>query len=306
MKMIVTENLSRKFGELIAVDNLTFQIDKGEVFGLLGPNGAGKSTVVRMLCCLIGKSGGAAWIGDLDTANKQDAISIRKSIGYVPDSPGLYESMSAMRNLEYFARLYRCNEGQLHENAEKYLKLLGLWDWRDKDVSTFSKGMKQKVAIVRALIHDPEILIMDEPTANLDPEVSKTIRDIILELRKEYRTIVLNTHNLDEAQRICTKIGLLKTKLLALDSPENLGKATMGVKTEIVLDAVNDAIIDAVRSRNPKRVEVNGNQLLIEFADPRTERPRIVAAIVTAGGNVQQVTENGASLEEVYLKLVRD
>ena len=306
MKMIVTENLSRKFGELIAVDNLTFQIDKGEVFGLLGPNGAGKSTVVRMLCCLIGKSGGAAWIGDLDTANKQDAISIRKSIGYVPDSPGLYESMSAMRNLEYFARLYRCNEGQLHENAEKYLKLLGLWDWRDKDVSTFSKGMKQKVAIVRALIHDPEILIMDEPTANLDPEVSKTIRDIILELRKENRTILLNTHNLDEAQRICTKIGLLKTKLLALDSPENLGKATMGVKTEIVLDAVNDAIIDAVRSRNPKRVEVNGNQLLIEFADPRTERPRIVAAIVTAGGNVQQVTENGASLEEVYLKLVRD
>lgn len=306
MRAIVTENLTRTFDGLTAVDSLTLQIDRGEVFGLLGPNGAGKSTAVRMLCCLIAKSSGRAWIGDWDTADKEDAINIRRSIGYVPDTPGLYESMSAMRNLEYFARLYRCPESLLHENAEKYLKLLELWDWRDRDVSTFSKGMKQKVAIVRALVHDPEILIMDEPTANLDPEVSKTIRDLILELRKENRTILLNTHNLDEAQRICTRIGLLKTRLLALDTPANLGRATSGLKTEVVLNVVSDSILAAVRSKGPRSVAVDGKRLILELADPAKERPGIVSAIVAAGGEVQQVSETGASLEDVYLKLVRD
>lgn len=306
MKMIVTESLTRKFDGLTAVDELSFHIDKGEVFGLLGPNGAGKSTVVRMLCCLIAKSGGQAWIGNRDTSNRDDAIHIRQTIGYVPDTPGLYESMSAMRNLEYFARLYRCPESLLHENAEKYLKLLGVWDWRDRDISTFSKGMKQKVAIVRALVHDPEILIMDEPTANLDPEVSKTIRDLILELRKDNRTILLNTHNLDEAQRVCTRIGLLKTRLLAMDTPDNLGRAAFGRKTEVVLNDVNDSIVAAARSKGPKSVAVDGKRLVLELADPEKERPGIVAAVVAAGGQVQRVSETGASLEDVYLKLVRD
>lgn len=306
MKMIVTENLTRRFGKLLAVDSLTFHIDRGEVFGLLGPNGAGKSTVVRMLCCLIAKSSGEAMIADWNTADRDDAINIRRSIGYVPDSPGLYESMSVMRNLEYFARLYRVSEDLLHENAEKYLKLLGMWDWRDKDVSTFSKGMKQKVAIVRALVHDPDILVMDEPTANLDPEVSKTIRDLLLDLKKDNRTILLNTHNLDEAQRICTRIGLLKTRLLAMDSPGNLGKSAQDVRTEIVLNRVSDSILAAVRTRGPKAIDVDGARLVLELSEPEKERPAIVAAIVAAGGEVQTVTETGTSLEDVYLELVRE
>lgn len=306
MKMIVTENLTRRFGKLLAVDSLTFHIDRGEVFGLLGPNGAGKSTVVRMLCCLIAKSSGEAMIADWNTADRDDAINIRRSIGYVPDSPGLYESMSVMRNLEYFARLYRVSEDLLHENAEKYLKLLGMWDWRDKDVSTFSKGMKQKVAIVRALVHDPDILVMDEPTANLDPEVSKTIRDLLLDLKKDNRTILLNTHNLDEAQRICTRIGLLKTRLLAMDSPGNLGKSAQDVRTEIVLNRVSDSILAAVRTRGPKAIDVDGARLILELSEPEKERPAIVAAIVAAGGEVQTVTETGTSLEDVYLELVRE
>ena len=306
MKMIVTENLTRKFSEVTAVENLTFSVDRGEVFGLLGPNGAGKSTTVRMICCLIGKSDGFAQVGGWDTSDKEGAIRIRRSIGFVPDSVGMYVSMSAMRNLYYFGRLYDCPDDLIKENSERYLKLLDLWDSRDRNVSTYSKGMKQKLAIVRALVHDPEILIMDEPTANLDPAVSKTIRDLILDLKKENRTILLNTHNLDEAQRVCSRIGLLKTKLLALDTPENLEKSMSGRKTEIVLVEVIPQILEAISSRNPESLDREGNRLILRLSDPEKERPGIIAAVVQAGGNVQTVTDIGASLEDVYLKQVRD
>lgn len=304
--MIVAEGLTRKFGDLTAVEDLTFRIKRGEVFGLLGPNGAGKSTTVRMLCCLISKSSGNAIIGDLDTSDKDDAMKIRKSIGYVPDAVGFYESMSAVKNLEYFARLYRCPESQIHQNIERYLKMLDLWEWKEKDISTFSKGMKQKVSIVRSLIHEPEILIMDEPTANLDPSVSKTIRDIIQDLRKENRTILLNTHNLDEAQRVCTRVGVLKTRMLAVDTPQNLERRVSERRTIITLDRVDDRILSAVRALNPKSVEVDGNSLSVAMDQPEKERPRIVEAVISAGGSVQFVTESSASLEEVYLKLVSE
>lgn len=305
MEMIATRNLTKKFGDIIAVDDLTFHVNKGEVFGLLGPNGAGKSTTVRMLCCLISKTEGDARIGEWDVSSRDDAMKIRKAIGYVPDAVGLIESMSAARNLEYFGRLYDCPDSLIHENMEKYLKLLDLWEMKDREISTFSKGMKQKVAMIRALVHDPEILILDEPTANLDPEASKTIRDLLIELRKENRTILLNTHNLDEAQRICTRIGLLKTRLLAMDTPQNLEKISGGRRTEISLNLIGDKILSAVKSRNPRNFEVTGNKLLITMDDPETERPGIIAAIVAAGGEIQSVMETGASLEAVYINLVR-
>lgn len=305
MEMIKTENLTKRFGNLTAVDNLTFQVNKGEVFGLLGPNGAGKTTTIRMICCLISKSGGIATVGGLDTSDKEDAMKIRRSIGLVPDSVGLYEIMSIAQNLEYFGRLYDASEELIRENMEKYLKLLDLWDWRNKKASTLSKGMKQKVAIVRALVHDPELLIMDEPTANLDPEMAKTVREVILDLKKEGRTILLNTHNLDEAQRICTRIGVLKTKLLAVDTPENLERAVSGSKTVIRLDKIDATILNAVNLVRPKSVTSNGNLLILELADPEKETPIVVKAIASAGGKIQSVTETSASLEDVYLRLVR-
>ena len=165
--MIETENLTRKFGDLIAVDNLTFKVNQGEIFGFLGPNGAGKTTTVRMLCCLISKTSGSARIADYEIGNKSDSIKIRKLIGFVSDNVGLYESLTAYENLDYYGKLYKCPEPRRKENIERFLKLLGLWERRDAMAGTFSKGMKQKLAIARALIHDPEILFMDEPTANL-------------------------------------------------------------------------------------------------------------------------------------------
>lgn len=304
MDLIKVDGLTKKYGNNVAVDNLTFQVKKGEVFGLLGPNGAGKTTTVRMLCCLISKTDGKVTIGDYDVSNKEDSMKIRKMIGIVHDNVGLYETLSAFENLLFFGRMYEYPEPQLRENIEKYMKMLDLWEKKDKPVASFSKGMKQKVAVVRALVHEPELLFMDEPTVNLDPEAAKVIRDVILELKKENRTIFLNTHNLDEAQRICDRIGVLNTRLIAVDTPRNLESAIGGRKTEFVLDEVNSSIIDAVKASKPRSVMVEGSIIVVEMADPDKETPAIVNAIVGAGGKIKSINETGTSLEEAYLKLV--
>ncbi len=306
MQMIKAENLTKKFNSSAAVDNISFHIDRGEVFGLLGPNGAGKTTTIRMICCLISSTSGTATVGDYDISDRNNADKIRKMIGLVPDNVGLYDSLSAYANLQFYGRMYEFPEDQIKVNIEKYLKLLDLWDRKDQAVGTYSKGMKQKVAIARALIHDPEVLLMDEPTASLDPEASKVIRDIILDLKKENRTILLNTHNLYEAQLMCDRIGVLKTKLLAVDTPENLEKTASARKTEIILEEMNDKILSAVKATGPKSVAVEGNSLLVELADPEKETSVVVNAIVAAGGRVKYVNEKGASLEDVYIKLVRE
>ncbi len=303
--MIEVSGLTKKFGQITAVDSLTFSVNEGEVFGLLGPNGAGKTTTVRMLCCLISSTSGSAKLGELDISDKISAMKIRKMIGIVHDNVGLYETLTAYENLEFFGQMYEAPKDLVRDNIKEYLEMLDLWDQRDRRVASFSKGMKQKVAVARALVHDPQVLFLDEPTANLDPEASKVIRDVILKLKGEGRTIFLNTHNLDEAQRICDRIGILKTKLIAVDTPKNLENAFPRKVTAIVLTSVNDRILNAVKSMNPKKLTVEGNTIHIEMADPDRETPAIVGAISGAGGQVKSVNEEGASLEDVYLSIVR-
>ena len=304
--LIETQNLTKTFGEVIAVEDLTLHVGEGEVFGFLGPNGAGKTTTIRMLACLISKTSGEARIGEYEVGNDADVQKIRKIIGLMPDNVGLYEDLSAYRNLDFYGRLYECTEAQRTERIEHFLRMLGLWDVRDRAVRTFSKGMKQKLAIVRALIHEPRVLFLDEPTANLDPEFQKTVRDFILELKHEKRTIFLNTHNLDEAQRICDRIGILNTRLVAVGDPEQLTESLEGRKTVVQLAQVNSAITAAVERLGLNYVVTNGNKLVIDVSDPEKENPAIMEAIVAAGGHIQFITEKHATLEEVYLKLVRD
>jgi ABC-2 type transport system ATP-binding protein len=305
--MIETQNLTRKFGNLTAVDNVTFHVDDGEVFGFLGPNGAGKTTTVRMLCCLIGKTSGEARIGDYSIDSESNCLKIRKMVGFLPENVGLYDSLSAYRNLDFYGQLYEVPEQKRKENIEHLLKLLGIWERREDAAGTFSKGMKQKLAIARALIHDPQLLFLDEPTANLDPEASKTVRDFVIELKKEKRTIFINTHNLDEAERLCDRIAILKTKLIVVDSPKNLERSLYNRKTIVHLGSVsNDVVAAAQKLTAVKNLRISDNKLILDIDDPEKENPDVVRAIVEAGGNIQYVTELRSTLEDVYLKLIRE
>ncbi|ADZ09306.1 Phosphonate-transporting ATPase [Methanobacterium lacus] len=303
--MIDAENLTRKFDDLIAVDNLSFHINEGEVFGFLGPNGAGKTTTIRMLSCLISKTSGEARIAGYDTSDESESLKIRKLIGLLPENVGLYDDLSAYKNLDFYGKLYDCSLSKRKENIEHFLKMLGLWDKRDVSAGTFSKGMKQKLAIARTLIHDPEILFLDEPTANLDPESSKTVREFILDLKNENKTIFINTHNLDEAQRICDKIGIFNKKLMAIGSPEDLERSVWSNKTVIQLKRVTEKILESLESLSIGKFTSNDTEIKIDVNDPELDNPLIVSTIVAAGGEVQYVNRLSPTLEEAYLKIVK-
>jgi ABC-2 type transport system ATP-binding protein len=303
--LIEAINLTKRFGNLTAVDGISFQVDEGEVFGLLGPNGAGKTTTVRMLCCLISKSGGEARIAGYEVGKDPDSLEIRRLIGLVPDNVGLYDDLSAYDNLDFYGKLYECTEEKRKANIQRLLTMLGLWEKKDVLVGTFSKGMKQKLAIARALVHDPKVLFMDEPTANLDPESSKTVRDFILDLKKEKRTIFLNTHNLDEAQRICDRIGILNIKLVAVGTPQDLERSLSGRKTVITLKEASKEVLAALKQLPLEDITVDGNTLTIGVSNPEEQNAAIMEAIVKAGGQVISVNITSSSLEDVYLKLVR-
>ena len=304
--MIDTENLTKKFGDLTAVDSLTLHVDDGEVFGFLGPNGAGKTTTVRMLCCLISKTSGDAKVGGYDITNKEDSLKIRRMIGLVPDNVGLSENLTAYDNLDFYGKIYDCTEAQRTENIKHILEMLGLWEKRNVLAGTFSKGMKQKLAVARSLIHDPQILFMDEPTANLDPESAKTVRDFILELKKEKKTIFLNTHNLDEAQRICDRIAILNTKLRAIGTPKDLEQEVRGRKTVVTLERINDKILSALKKLHLKNMTDEDKTITFDVIEPDKENWIVVETIVQAGGHVNTVNVLGSTLEDVYLKLVRE
>jgi ABC-2 type transport system ATP-binding protein len=304
--MIEIEGLTRKFGEVTAVDGLTLTIGEGEVFGLIGPNGAGKTTTVRMLACLISRTAGEARIGGHSIGDPAAARKIRSLIGLMPEEAGLYPDLSAARTLDFYGRLYQVPGTLRAERTERLLTLLRLWDRRDAPVKTFSKGMRQRLALARALIHDPPVLFLDEPTANLDPEGAKTVRDFLIELRNDKRTILLNTHHLEEASRVCDRVGVLANRLIAVGSPDELRRSGRGSTTVVRLAEVTGPVKQAAREAGSGDIEVAGNVLTVSVADPERDNPGLVRAIVDAGGQVQFVTESAPSLEEVYLKLIGD
>jgi len=300
--MIHTENLSKRFKETLAVDDLNLDIREGEVFGFLGPNGAGKTTTVRMLTSLIAPTGGSATIAGF-SLGKQDT-EIRRTVGVLTETPGMYDNLSAEYNLRIFADLYEVQNAAVQ--VEKYLKMLGLYERRLDAAGTFSKGMKQKLAIARALLHEPRLLFLDEPTAGLDPEAAHLVREFIAELKKEGRTIFLCTHNLDEADRLCDRIGVFKTRLLVVDTPANLRASVFGRKVVFHLRSADEKLAAEVRKLDfVREVKAVDNKLLVTLDEPETCNPDIIRALVGAGADVQFVGELRHSLEEVYLQLVQ-
>jgi len=301
--MINIEGLTKQFDEITAVEDLELEIRSGEVFGFLGPNGAGKTTTLRMLSALIEPSSGTAEVAGYRLG--EDDQALRRNVGILTETPGLYDRLSAERNLSFFAYLYDVED--VAARVERYLKLLGLWERRSEPAGTFSRGMRQKLAIARAMLHEPPVLFLDEPTTGLDPEASRLVRDFIEGLKGEGRTIILNTHNLDEADRLCDRIGVLNTHLLAVDTPAALRRDVFGRKVVIHLAEVLPEY-EATISKFPfvDAVESIDARLVVTLDDPETQNPALVSALVNAGAQVQFVGEVRKSLEDVYLHLVSD
>jgi ABC-2 type transport system ATP-binding protein len=302
--MIEMEKLTRRFGGLTAVEDLTLRIHEGEVVGLLGPNGAGKTTTVRMLTGLIGTTSGTARVAGHRVGDPDQAQAIRRLVGLLPEEAGLYADLTPPQLLDFFARLYQVPKPARAERIEMLLVRLSLWDRRNDRVNTFSKGMRQRLAIARALVHDPPVLFLDEPTANLDPEGAKAVREFLVQLRQDRRTIVLNTHHLEEAERVCDRVAILDTRLIAVGTPAELRRSPGQPTTTVQLEAVTDAVLAAVRATGLGPPTVAGTSVTVAVADPARDNPDLVAAIVGAGGRVQFVSQNVPTLEDAYLSLV--
>lgn len=303
MSIIEVHNLTKKFGERIAVEDLSFQVEEGEVLGLLGPNGAGKTTTIRMLAGIIAPTSGSAIVANNHIPS--DIERLHESVGLLTESPGFYDRFSAYRNLEFFAGFY--SNLDIPARIEKCLHLMGLWDRRENRVGTYSKGMKHRLALARAFLHEPKVLFLDEPTAGLDPEASQEVRELIKRLSLEGRTIFLCTHNLSEAEQLCHRIAVIRTRLLALDTGINLRNRFFHREIVIQLQSMDNTVPEVVKRLNfVQQVRTDSNRLIIELSDPEQNRPELVEAVVDAGGRIMEVFENKQPLEEIYLKLVRE
>jgi ABC-2 type transport system ATP-binding protein len=299
---IVIQDLTKSFDSVLAVDRLSVSIQAGEIFGLLGPNGAGKTTTIRMLSALIAPTSGQAWVAGFEVGKQNQEI--RSTVGILTESPGMYDQLSAERNLAFFAQMYEVKD--IPSRVENYLRMLGLWDRRFEPVGTFSKGMRQKLAIARALLHEPKVLFLDEPTSGLDPEAARLVRQFIDELREEGRTIVLCTHNLDEADRLCDRIAVFKSRLLALDTPTALRRKLFGRKVVFHLVSAPPDLIHLVEQHDfVQSVEIMENKLVVGLDDPERQNPLLIKSLVQAGIEIQFVGEVRQRLEDVYLQLVK-
>ncbi len=299
--IIVTEELTKSFGDILAVDRLTLSIKQGEVFGFLGPNGAGKTTMVRMLAALLAPTRGKASVAGFRIG--QNDQEIRRKIGLLPEAPGLYDGLTAEQNLAFFGAMYGIEN--IDSQSQRYLELLGLWNRRFEPVGTFSKGMRQKLAIARALLHEPEVLFLDEPTSGLDPQASRLVRDFISDLKGEGRTIVLCTHNLEEADRLCDRVAVISGRLLALDAPGVLRRKLFGRKVVFHLTEMKQELIDTLKEFGfVSDVQQVGKKILASVEDPEENNPRLIQALVEKGAEIQFVGELKRRLEDVYLELM--
>jgi ABC-2 type transport system ATP-binding protein len=299
--MISTKGLSKHFGDFTAVENLTLDIDAGEVFGFLGPNGAGKTTTVRMLTCLIEPSAGQAAV--LGFQLGQEDQQIRRRVGLLTETPGHYDRLSAWQNLTIYARLYEVE--QVDRQVEKYLRMLDLWERRQDPAGSFSKGMRQKLAIARALLHEPQILFLDEPTSGLDPQAARLIRDFIEELKGEGRTIFICTHNLDEADRLCDRVAVFKQSLRVVDAPANLRRQVYGRRITIQLSLTAADFVEPLTAiKGIRDVQIVDNMLAYRTENPEVDNPEVIRRLVQAGAEIQFVNEEKHTLEDVYLNLI--
>ena len=301
--MIQARDLGKRFGPTWAVRGLTFEVGRGEIFGLLGPNGAGKTTTLRLLAALIGPSAGGGRVAGFELGWQDEAV--RRNVGLLPGEPGLYEALSAAANLDFYARLYGLPPDRRPERVRSCLETVGLWDRRGQTVGTFSRGMKQRLALARALLHEPPVLLLDEPTSGLDPAIGRRVRDLLAELRQRGSTILLSTHDLDEARRLCDRVAFLRNRLLRVDTPQALSRELFGRSLHLRLANAPNGLLELVRRLPFVRAALAApDGLFVTLADAEADAPSLVRALVAAGAELVRLEEEQHSLEEAYLAIV--
>jgi ABC-2 type transport system ATP-binding protein len=299
---VVAQGLGKRFGDRVAFDGVSFEIARGEVFGFLGPNGAGKTTTVRTLSTLIAPTSGTATVAGLPL-KPENGVEIRRRIAVMTETPGLYERLTVAENLECFAELYEVADGR--ERIKRALQAVKLTDRANDPCGTLSKGLRQRAALARALLSEPEVLFLDEPTAGLDPVASRDVHDLIAELGRGGMTIFLTTHRLEEAERLCDRVAILSTTLRTVGRPAELRQRlfanSLTVRTRAPLEdpAGVFAGLPAV-----DRWSQNGDGYVLSVTDAELAAPAATRALVAAGADVLTIAASHHSLEDVYLQLI--
>lgn len=300
--MLTASHLTRRFGSRLAVDDVSFELVPGEVFALLGPNGAGKTTTLRMLAGLIEPSSGSVH-HKADAISPQSAPRLRGQIGFLTESPGLWDRLDVRQNLLVYARLHGLSRPD--QAVSEALDAFGVLDRAGDLAGQLSKGLKQRVALARALLHKPSVVLLDEPTAGLDPQSAHELRELVVRLRSTNHTVVLSTHNLDEVDRIASRVAVLRTRLIALDTPAALRARLFGTRLRITLGQAAAPFAALLRSNGFPDIRTDGSTLSIAVTEGTASAPPIVRQLVEAGADVCSVVTEEPRLEDVYLRLLK-
>ncbi len=301
--MIAARHLSRVFGDRSAVEDVTFDVAPGEIFGLLGPNGAGKTTTLRMVAGLIAPTSGEASVAGVPLT-RQTIDKVRGQVGFLTEAPGLWDRLTVEVNLLTYARLHQLANPQAV--VARALERFGLSDRATSLCAELSKGLKQRVAIARTLLHNPPVVLLDEPTSGLDPQSARVVRDLVRELKARGHAVIISTHNLDEAERMADRVGVLRRTFLAVASPVDLRRRLFGSRVRIVMADDASAYAAIAERAGGREGVVSGRELSFTLDDIEAGTPPVVAALVGAGAAIISVKPEDQPLEDIYFALVGD
>ena len=296
---LTAQHLTRHFGDRVAVEDVSFELEPGQIFALLGPNGAGKTTTLRMLAGLIAPTSGSVRVGD-EAMTPGAAPRLRGRIGFLTEAPGLWDNLTVHDNLKVYAQLYGMRDAE--EAVSEALALFEISDRSTERTVRLSKGLKQRVALARAIVHRPSIVLLDEPTAGLDPESARDVRELIVAMRGEGRAVLLCTHNLDEVERVADRVAVLRSRLVAIGTPKELRQRLFTSRLRIHVSQDANAFADTLRGSGLSDVRADGAWLSLSEGTLTT--PQIVRMLVDAGAGIEAVERDEPSLEDVYLKLL--
>jgi ABC-2 type transport system ATP-binding protein len=306
---ITTTGLTKNFGDLVAVDHIDLNIPSGTIFGLLGPNGAGKSTTTRLLSTLLRPTEGSASVSEFDII--QEPVRVREVTGVLPEESNhtLYPSLTAYENLEYFARLYDVPEEEIPERIEELLTFMVLWDRKDDKAGELSTGNRQRLALCRAILHRPKVLLLDEPTSALDPIAAKRVRELILELSKKYKqTFLINSHNLPEVQRVCDRIAIIDEGKILLQGKTQELRSKLLAKQQFRIRIVGDVDMAGTIAKSMNFVEdvkQEVDSILVVVEDPTENNSSLMQNLLSQGIKIVEFAEEEATLEDLYLEVVK-